>query len=163
MNVLKGLQKFLIAIALVVLFATLATGASFAKDKKDDDDGNVNVALSDDTNPTSWAVIASTNAVKHKKVTFHVTNISLSATRPHELVIIKTDLSPDQLPRLANGAADESQLQVIARTDRLTPGATADLKLKLKKGNYVLICNIGGHYGLGMYTGFRVGKDDDDD
>ena len=117
------------------------------------------MALSDNTNPTDWAVIVSASAVEKKKVTFRVTNVSLSLTRPHEFVVIETDLAPDQLPTLANGAADESQLQVVARTARLSPGETTELTLKLQKGNYVLICNIGGHYSAGMYTGFHVGKE----
>ncbi|MEZ4866005.1 MAG: hypothetical protein R3C14_32115 [Caldilineaceae bacterium] len=160
MHVSKFWQKFMIALMLVAILATLPAGSVFARERED---GEVDVVLSDSTNPTSWAVLASTNAVEDKKVTFRVTNISLSPTRPHELVVIKTDLAPDQLPRLENGAADESQLQVIARTTRLLPGESAMLKLKLKKGNYVLICNIGGHYSLGMYTGFRVGEVEDDD
>ncbi len=35
-------------------------------------------------------------------------------------------------------------------------GKTKSLKLKLKKGHYALICNIGDHYSEGMHKDFTV-------
>ena len=155
MHVQKFLQKYMIVFMVALLLATLPAGSILADEFHS---GQVDVALSDFTNPMDWAVTVSTAVVGAKKVKFNVTNVSLSAGIPHEFVVIKTDLAPDQLPRRIDNpnAADESQLQVIARTNRLLPGETVRLKLALEPGNYVLICNIGGHYNAGMYTAFRV-------
>ena len=38
----------------------------------------------------------------------------------------------------------------------LKPGEAKDLKLKLSPGNYVLLCNIAGHYMAGMQAPFTV-------
>ena len=81
-------------------------------------------------------------------VTFAVKN---SGTRPHELIVVKTDLEPRALP-LRDGRVDEAAVQIIGRTSRIQPPAiTAGvLTVNLPQGRYLAICNIGTHYAQGM-------------
>lgn len=146
----------------IVLFAVmlclLMPGSILADDFKKEP---VAVSLVDslDGSGHPFAVYTAVDMVEHRKVTFLVTNDS---RRPiaHELIIIKSDLAPGALPLGADGRVDESQVEIVSRTPVLTAGAlSATLTEVLKKGNYLLICNVGTHYTRGMYTGFQVGKD----
>jgi uncharacterized cupredoxin-like copper-binding protein len=95
------------------------------------------------------------------EVTFNIKNDGPSV---HEFVVLQTGLAPDQLPTTQeNGVtiADEeaSGIEPIDEVEDIAPGASADLKVSLQPGNYVLICNIsndGGHYVQGMRTAFTV-------
>ncbi len=95
------------------------------------------------------------------EVTFNIKNDGPSV---HEFVVFKTDLAPDQLPTTQeNGVtiADEegSGVEAVDEVEDIASGASADLKVNLQPGNYVLICNIpkdGGHYIQGMHTAFTV-------
>ena len=79
---------------------------------------------------------------------------------PHELVVIRTDLAPDALPvDEASAKADEDAAgTVIGRIPEgdLGKGASASASFNLTPGNYVLICNVPGHYQSGMATAFTV-------
>jgi uncharacterized cupredoxin-like copper-binding protein len=73
----------------------------------------------------------------------------------HNFRAIKTDLAPDALPT-ANAQADEAQLDVVASLPEFNAGETAEVSVDLEAGSYVLICNIPGHYDLGMRAAFTV-------
>jgi uncharacterized cupredoxin-like copper-binding protein len=51
--------------------------------------------------------------------------------------------------------ADEEGL-VIGEIEEFAPGKTGRITLNLKRGRYLLICNVVGHYMLGMTREFRV-------
>ena len=134
---------------------------------------SVDVGLSDFTNlpDFGWAVNLSSSTVPEGDVFFDVTNINTGAPDvPHNLVVIKSDLPPDQLPKLGPGlGVDESQVDVIGSTQFLFSGGQAELEFELDEGNYVLICNVNplgvefnAHYEDGMFVGFTVLDDDDD-
>lgn len=75
----------------------------------------------------------------------------------HELLVLRTDLDPDDLP-VEDGEAQTGAggIEVLDRTDRIQPGAQASLTVRLRPGPYVIICNIPGHYQSGMRTGVQV-------
>ena len=76
-------------------------------------------------------------------------------SQPHDLVVLRTDIAPDKLPYDAGRAkADEPGL--VARTKELRAGGTAAVTATLEPGQYVLICNVAGHYGLGMRSALKV-------
>lgn len=74
---------------------------------------------------------------------------------PHELVVIRTDAAADALP-LAGPMVDEAAVDVRGRTDLLTPDASGAVTVDLEAGRYVLICNVPGHYPLGMRAAITV-------
>jgi uncharacterized cupredoxin-like copper-binding protein len=78
----------------------------------------------------------------------------------HEFVVFKTDLAPDKLP-VDQGLVNEnaSSLQKINEQQEYPSGDSRTLTVNLEPGNYVLICNIVGHYEQGMHVGFTVTSD----
>jgi uncharacterized cupredoxin-like copper-binding protein len=103
------------------------------------------------------------SSAKSGDVTFNIKNNGPSV---HEFVVFKTDLAPDALPTTTadNGATivdEEGQgVEAIDEKEDIPVNSSTSLTLKnLAPGKYVLICNIetdGGHYKLGMHTGFTV-------
>ena len=77
------------------------------------------------------------------------------AAMAHEFKVIKTDLAPDQLPVDAASAKASEDGKVGELVD-ISAGATRKLALDLVPGKYVLICNVAGHYQLGMRVGLEV-------
>ncbi len=105
--------------------------------------GPVKVALSE------WAITATPATAAAGKVTFDVTN---TGKLPHEMVVIKTDKAAGAL----GSGARVPEAGSVGETGDLAPGKSASKTFKLKAGNYVLICNIAGHYSSGMHTAFKV-------
>jgi uncharacterized cupredoxin-like copper-binding protein len=107
---------------------------------------------------SDFKIDVSSSSAAPGPVTFHVTN---SGAQIHEFVIIKTDTAPDALPTDDSGNEvneDASGLTVVDEVEDLAPGASEDLTATLDAGKYVLICNVAGHYQLGMHTAFTVGS-----
>lgn len=83
---------------------------------------------------------------------------------PHELVVVKSDLDPADLP-IEDGAVVEDELDFRGEIEGFAPGTRASGVFDLEAGDYVLFCTIveeeGGelesHYELGMHTAFTVG------
>ncbi|MFN8639095.1 MAG: sulfocyanin-like copper-binding protein [Dehalococcoidia bacterium] len=108
--------------------------------------GDVGVTLSE------WAVKPASASTKAGKVSFKVTN---SGTTPHEFKIVKTDTAQDKLEK-ANGIVDETKYKPLAMTKQLNGSQNEEVSAELTAGKYVLICNVTGHYDLGMHSGFTV-------
>lgn len=85
-------------------------------------------------------------------VTFNISNEGPST---HEFVIIKTDDAPDALPT-KNGEVNEDGLNVVDEQEDIAPSTTATITTNLDAGSYVIICNVPGHYQLGMHTAFTA-------
>jgi hypothetical protein len=109
-----------------------------------------------------WAVLPAPASVPFGTVTFLVTNDGPNEL--HEFVIIRTDLDPGALPTDEHGAVVESAggIEVVAELEDIPVGGTRDVTLDLKRGRYVLMCNIysadedEAHYAEGMRTAFTV-------
>jgi len=84
-----------------------------------------------------------------------VVGIRNHASMLHELKVIKTDLAPDQLP-VDGATAKAKEDGKVGELLNITAGASRKLVLELTPGKYVLICNIAGHYQLGMRVGLEV-------
>jgi uncharacterized cupredoxin-like copper-binding protein len=116
----------------------------------------VNVTLQE------WAIGTDTATAPSGETTFAVTNEG--PEDPHELVIIRTDLSLIELPTDENGVVQEDGegIEVIDEVEDLEVGDSEDLTVTLDPGAYVLICNIydeeedEAHYAEGMRTSFTV-------
>ncbi len=113
-------------------------------------EGQVLVGLTE----ADWVVSAAPDSVPAGDVTFVVTD---EGSILHNLRVIRTELLPDALPLDDAGlAVDESQVDVVADSADLGPGESVEVTGTLESGSYVLICNIAGHYGAGMFTAFTV-------
>jgi uncharacterized cupredoxin-like copper-binding protein len=89
------------------------------------------------------------------KVTFDIQN---EGPQTHEFVVFKTDLDPADLPTNTDGTVDEEGQGVkhIDEVEDIAPCTSESLAMNLAAGNYVLICNLPGHYASGMHTAFTV-------
>lgn len=96
-----------------------------------------------------FKIIAQPASAKAGKVTFTVKNVG---KLEHELIVIKTTLAPSKLPVKSGRAVEKGALGEV----ELKPGKTAKLTLTLKKGKYVLICNLPGHYQAGQRAAFAA-------
>ncbi len=112
-------------------------------------DGAILVSLLD----PNWAIEV-TPASAADPTTFAISN---DGSAVHNLRVIRTDLDADSLPLDDSGfLVDEEQVNVVASNSELLSGESAELSVDLESGSYVLICNIAGHYDLGMRIGFTV-------
>jgi uncharacterized cupredoxin-like copper-binding protein len=78
----------------------------------------------------------------------------------HELVLFKTNMDPAKLPTEAGGGVDEEKLdqeaEEIGEIADVEPGDTKSGQFDLKPGDYVMFCNLPGHYAQGMYGSLKV-------
>ncbi|HET6845443.1 MAG TPA: hypothetical protein VFH29_01330 [Anaerolineales bacterium] len=105
----------------------------------------------------TYKLTMSRNTSPAGDIVFHVTN--KATDQKHEFVIFKTDLPADQLPLNADGNVDENGAGITHVDEvEVQVGESADLKVKLEKGNYVMICNVAEnhHYMQGMHAAFTV-------
>jgi hypothetical protein len=123
-----------------------------------DGEKEVTVSLSE------WSITAAEAQTESGKVRFEATN---DGTEPHELVIIRTDLSPTSLP-VVDGKVDEERVEIVDEIEPFAAGSTESKTVELSAGRYVLICNIvervpgqpvESHYEKGMRAAFLVTGD----
>jgi uncharacterized cupredoxin-like copper-binding protein len=105
-----------------------------------------------------WSVTPDQDTAQAGEVTFDITN---DGANVHEFVVFKTDLPADQLPTTEEEGAtvvdEEAEgLELIDEVEDISPGASATLTVDLEPGNYVLLCNVPGHYARGMHATFTV-------
>ena len=146
-----------IFMALLVLGLALIVAAAC-----DDDDDNgetpavgetpATAATTVDVSLVEFAVNPAQAAAEAGTLTFAASN---DGAIPHRFLVIKTDLALDALPT-ANAQADEAQLDVRASIPDFNAGVTEEVDVDLEPGSYVLICNVPGHYDLGMRAAFTV-------
>lgn len=77
----------------------------------------------------------------------------------HELVVFRTTLAPNKLPLDANGDVIENSPEMVKVADSgasVPPGQSRTLYTVLTPGNYVFVCNLPGHYRLGMRAALVV-------
>ncbi len=70
----------------------------------------------------------------------------------HELVIIKTDTDPADLPVESGRVDEEAAGEEIGEIEEFAAGGIEVGTFNLEAGNYALICNIPAHYEQGMYA-----------
>ena len=89
------------------------------------------------------------------EVTFDVTN---EADQVHEFVVFKTDLAEDALPTNEDGDVDEAGegVEAVDEIEDIEGGTTQSLTVTLDAGNFVVLCNLPGHYKQGMHASFTV-------
>lgn len=109
-----------------------------------------------------WSIQLDKTEVKAGEVTFRATNVG---KENHELVILRTSRSHDQLPVDTGLVREESAGKLIGEIEEFPPGESHEASFTLEPGEYVLFCNIveeedngelESHYGEGMHVAFTV-------
>ena len=94
-------------------------------------------------------------SVKAGKVTFDVSNLSRDLA--HEMIVVLAKNPDAPLPyNESTGQIPEKQIKMLGETHEMAPNAETTVTFDLKPGNYLLICNVPGHYAAGMWTPFTV-------
>jgi uncharacterized cupredoxin-like copper-binding protein len=131
---LLGLFAVLAAAFAVLLIATNSDAAS----------KSTTVTLSE------FKVKPSPASVSAGKVSFTAKN---SGDMEHELVIIKTNTKASKLKVSGNRVSEKGS---VGEIEDIAGGKSKKHTFNLKKGHYVLLCNIPGHYSAGMRADFTV-------
>jgi uncharacterized cupredoxin-like copper-binding protein len=102
-----------------------------------------------------FSIELDTASTEAGSTTFDVDNAGPST---HEFVVFATDLDPASLPVGDDGNVDEEGEGVthIDEIEDIGSGCSASLTVDLAAGNYVLICNLPGHYAAGMHAPLKV-------
>ena len=91
--------------------------------------------------------------MKAGKITFQVTNNS--ATEVHEMIVMAKPAGEVPYDPLKKRVI-ESKVKRFGEVSDLKVGAKGKLEVALKPGDYMLICNIKGHFMDGMKVAFTV-------
>jgi uncharacterized cupredoxin-like copper-binding protein len=73
----------------------------------------------------------------------------------HSFFLVKTDLADDALP-VADHLVQVDGLEVVAQIDKFDEGTEQSLTVDLEAGDYVMFCNLTGHYESDMHATFTV-------
>ena len=112
-------------------------------------DVQVTVTLND------YKIVAEPDHIKAGTIKFGIKN---TAAMEHQFDLIKTDLAADKLTVDASTAMVnvEAAGTLVKQVKGIGGGRVATVSADLQPGHYVIICNIAGHYQLGMHTDFTV-------
>jgi uncharacterized cupredoxin-like copper-binding protein len=105
-----------------------------------------------------WSITPTSTTASAGTVTFSVTN---AGTIPHEFVVLSTDtLAADfaigSFEGEPNRIDEDTAGTNVGETGDMEPTTTKTITIDLKAGHYAFVCNLPGHYGLGMHVDFTV-------
>ena len=99
-----------------------------------------------DTTLSNTSINLSASTVESGTITFAVTN---DGDQVHEIEVFSG--SETVLP-VEKNVANVSGLTLIDEIEDILPGGNVRLTLELPAGDYIIICNLPGHYEMGMVT-----------
>jgi uncharacterized cupredoxin-like copper-binding protein len=105
---------------------------------------------------TDHSIALDVGTVKPGKVVFEITN-GLDSKFEHEFVVLRSELEPTNLP-VKDGKVEEEKVKNVGEIEGIKPGKVKRLALNLREGHYSIICNVTGHYEMGMNTSLVVAK-----
>jgi len=116
---------------------------------------NLGFAMGADLSKATMGISATPETVKAGEVTFEVLNSSKDTI--HEMIVAVIKDMNQPLPYIEDeNEVDEDKYGDLGEVSELDPGKSGALRLDLKPGNYILYCNVPGHYMAGMWTVFTV-------
>jgi uncharacterized cupredoxin-like copper-binding protein len=96
-----------------------------------------------------WSIVPSVGVVRAGRVRITVRNLG---AKTHSIEIVRTDKFAEQLPMRGSHVV----AQPVARPLTVDAGAVKSFIVRLAPGSYVLLDNLPGNYGRGMYVAFAV-------
>jgi uncharacterized cupredoxin-like copper-binding protein len=139
------------ALALVLAVLALAVPLTVARRHEPTPRGTpVNVRLED------FEVRRDAAVVPAGTVSFRILN---QGPTTHELIVVRTDHAPDKLPLQSDGLTVDEEgpgVHLLDEAEGLDIDDRQTLVLDLAAGDYVLYCNLEGHYLGGMYAALTV-------
>jgi uncharacterized cupredoxin-like copper-binding protein len=117
-------------------------------------------ACSNDLDSGSTTMIRATlsdSAIELDQSSVPSGTISISVTNEgsmvHEIEVFAGDQT--DLP-VTQAVADTSSLDLVDEIEDIVPGTSVTIDLDLPAGEYVILCNLPGHYQMGMVTRLTV-------
>jgi uncharacterized cupredoxin-like copper-binding protein len=107
-----------------------------------------------DVTMVDYEMQLSADSVPAGEVIFKIQNASDITV--HEFVVVQSDMQAAEIPVGEDLLVDESLFTPVDEVEDIPAGESAELTVTLTAGHYVLLCNIAGHYQLGMRTDFNV-------
>ena len=143
-------MKMLTKIALAAVFAAAVSTQALASVP-----AVVNATLWDHSG--QMGITTDVSTVGAGRIDFEVVNTSKSLV--HDMMVVKVkDFEKALTFDASNGQIVENKTHDIAQVSQLEPGKTESLKVDLKPGKYMLVCNMPGHYKSHVYTNLLVTK-----
>ena len=155
----------------LLVVASIAAGAVVGCGGDDDngDEGTTSGTTAESTTPAPTATGKVTIKMGDfffdpKAVTTKAGTVTISAPNvgqvEHELVLIKSDADPADLP-VSGNEVDEAALEqqggeLAGELEDVQPGQDPEKAFELTPGNYVMFCNLPAHYQQGMYGSVTV-------
>ena len=99
-----------------------------------------------------YAITLSVPTVKAGTVKFGIRN---NGTMVHDFDVYKTDLALDKLP-VDGGTAKVKMDGLVKQMINISANRSTTISADLAAGRYVIICNVAGHYQLGMRAELQV-------
>jgi uncharacterized cupredoxin-like copper-binding protein len=135
------IPRLLVGICLLVLAASCSSAPEALP-------ADVNVIV----DMKEYTITLNTPTAKAGVVKFGIRNLG---TMVHDFDVIKTDLAPDKLP-IDTASAKAKTDGLVKQMINIAQGRVTTLEAQLEAGHYVIICNVAGHYQLGMRAELTV-------
>ena len=139
------------ALVLVLAAVAIAVPLTVARRQEPTPPGTpLNVLLKD------FSVLQDAAAVPAGTVSLRIRN---EGPTRHELIVVRTDRAPGKLPLQSDGLTVNEEgdgVELVDDVDGLDIDDRQTLVLGLAPGNYVMYCNLEGHYLGGMYAALTV-------
>jgi uncharacterized cupredoxin-like copper-binding protein len=159
-------RKQITSCAALLVVATLMSGNALATDVLVHlwDKGKDAMANADLTKPMGMAMPGAgdmskaTMGITVDSNDIHAGEITLVAINDskvlvHEMLIAPVRSTYSPLPYdNVKMRVDEDAAHSLGEVSELDPGQTGALTITLKPGTYILLCNVPGHYAMGMWT-----------
>jgi uncharacterized cupredoxin-like copper-binding protein len=143
----RARRRWAWALALVLAALALAVPITLARRQEPTPRGTpVNVLL-DDFKVRRDAVIVPAGTVS--------LSIRNQGPTTHELIVVRTDRAPDKLPLQDDGLTVDEEapgIKLLDEAEGLDIDDRQTMVLDLAAGNYVMYCNLEGHYLGGMHA-----------
>jgi uncharacterized cupredoxin-like copper-binding protein len=154
-NSSASLRRTTVVVAIVLVALGIALGLG-ALARRHAEDSVFNGAQKVEVHESSYRLSLATTTLPSGRIGFDVHN---DASMPHEFVVFKTDLPADALPLGSDGdvVEDSPLLQDVADSgSSIVPGHSRAIFATLAPGHYAVVCNLPGHYHLGMHVDLTV-------
>jgi uncharacterized cupredoxin-like copper-binding protein len=132
----------------LVLFFALAILANACTQGMEPLPADVNVTV----DLKEYAVTLGVATIKAGTIKFGIRN---NGTMVHDFDLYKTDLPLDKLP-VDGGSAKVKMDGLVKQMINIAANRSTTISADLAAGRYVIICNVAGHYQLGMRAELQV-------
>ena len=138
----RAFVAVLIAMCSAVL--VIVAGSAWAGSARSSADSEINVTMG---KPQEYSLKAGPVSAKAGEVALVVRN---RGKITHEFILLRTPIKAGKLKPRPEEPSKVVEPGFLLELEDVEPGDRVTIVMPMKKGHYVLLCNIEGHYGNGM-------------